>query len=83
MTGVFLQDVVFLIDRSNCVALSTVKVSEQIVNEAGKITSFSTTTGNKHSPINFYTADLSKVSQTFIADTRCRTFTFHTFAHIV
>ena len=35
--GVFLHHVGFLIDRHSCVARSTGKVSEQNVNEAGKI----------------------------------------------
>ena len=51
---VFLHDVVFLIDRHSCVARSTGKVSEQNVNKPGKITSVSTATGNKHTPMNFY-----------------------------
>ena len=54
---VFLHDVVFLIDRHSCVARSTGKVSRRKFQNkmltTRKIATFSTTTRNKHSPMNF------------------------------
>ena len=54
---VFLHDVVFLIDRHSCVARSTGKVSRRKFQNkmltTRKITTFSTATRNKHSPMNF------------------------------
>ena len=54
---VFLHDVVFLIDRDSCVALSTGKVSrgkfQNKMLTTRKIATFSTATRNKHSPMNF------------------------------
>ena len=53
----FLHDVVFLIDRPSCVALSTGKVSRRKFQNkmltTRKITTFCTATRNKHSPMNF------------------------------
>ena len=47
------------------------------------MTTFSTTTRNKHSPMNFNGGSFEGIVNFYcLYDTRCMTFTFHTFAQI-
>ena len=86
-SGDFLHEVVFFIDRHSCVACSTGKVprgkfQNKIRTKPYKLQALARLQETNDVPWIFK-ADLSKVLWifNFIADTRCTTFTFHTFAH--
>ena len=59
-SDLFLHEAVFTHSSFNGTSFSR-KVSEQNVNEAGKIASFSTAASNKHSPINVYSGSFEGI----------------------